>query len=53
MKKLTVEVEGETNVELEVALDKVKEQIREGFLIGKGETETGSYFFDVKGGEEG
>ena len=51
MKKLTVKVEAETELELAVALDEVKKKIEEGYSQGFDGGEIGNYSFEIKGGD--
>lgn len=46
--KLIIKVRGDTETDLQLALDEVKEQIKKGNLTGTDGNDTGYYFFDIK-----
>jgi|CXWL01.1.fsa_nt_gi hypothetical protein len=49
--KLTVKIEGKTLGDLEIALERVKSQVAEGYVTGHDRNESGNYTFDRKGEE--
>ena len=48
MKVLTIEVNGETAGDLEIALDEIKKKVEQGFLSGFDGNDSGNYEFDIK-----
>jgi len=47
MKILSITIKGDTTDDLTLALDEVRKNVSEGFVMGKDENETGRYIFDV------
>ena len=46
--KIVIEITGESEGDLNEAIDKAVELIKEGFCIGCDENENGSYYFKVE-----
>jgi len=46
--KLNIEVEGDTDSDIEIALEEVIAKVQEGYLSGFDSNESGSYSFNVK-----
>lgn len=47
----TIELEGETTEDLEIAIDEVKRLLSEGYFSGFNSNENGSYSFSMKNKE--
>ena len=52
MLNLTVNVEGKTSGDLELALQEIVRLVSEGYLSGGDGNDTGDYHFDILGEEE-
>lgn len=50
--KLTIEIEGEENEDLDLALDAVVCQLKGGYTSGFNSNESGKYWFDIKDSNE-
>lgn len=47
MKKLKIEIQGEEEDDLTLAIEQVSKKVVEGFTSGHDENDTGSYSFEV------
>lgn len=50
--KLEIEINGDTESDLTMALDEVKKLVEQGYISGKNGNETGDYRFTVEGEEK-
>lgn len=46
--KLTVEIHGEEQDDLVLAIEQVTKSVKEGYLSGFDSNDTGEYYFDIK-----
>lgn len=49
MKEFSITVTGESQSDVEIALEEVLRLVKEGYLSGHDKNETGEYFFDSTG----